>query len=483
MSDVSVPIRETDDHIADVVVVGYGAAACAAAIAAADAGASVLLLEKMTRQLAGGNTRVSGGIWFQSRDPDSAARYLRSLSGEFAIPEPVVRAWAAETHANSDWLSELGVQIAPHATMFREPEYPELDGSDTYVAGMGVDGHLGDELLWRELVRLVDERSVPVLFEARATALRVDSGRVVGVDVETPEGSFGITARRGVVLATGGFENEPELVRDYLGMPTRAVWGSPAGTGDGLRMAQRIGADVWHMTNRMATIGLVAPEFEAGFAITFGDAWGWIWVAADGQRFTDESLPSRHGHVRNNGSYEYRPNRPTFVVFDERTFRAGPVGPTREKMPIGWNLLVENYEWSSDNSAELSRGWLIRANSPRELALKLGVDADNLERTIDRYNASCAAGHDDQFQRTPSTLAALDRTSLYAFACGPVLGWTNGGPRRDERARVLDVDGVVIDGLFAAGSVSSTYSWCKDAGFHIADALAFGRVAGREAAS
>ena len=97
--------------------------------------------------------------------------------------------------------------------------------------------------------------------------------------------------------------------------------------------------------------------------------------------------------------------------------------------------------------------------------------------------ASEAAGVDDQFHRHPRTLTPIDQPPYYAFTSAPLLGWTNGGPRRNERAQVLDPFGRVIPGLYAAGTVSSTYSWCKDGGFHIADALAFGRVAGRTAAA
>ena len=106
-----------------------------------------------------------------------------------------------------------------------------------------------------------------------------------------------------------------------------------------------------------------------------------------------------------------------------------------------------------------------------------------LEGSITRYNAACEHGHDEQFGRDPATLTPVVEPPFYGFTWAPMLAWSNGGPRRDERAQVLDVAGEVIPGLYAAGNISSTYSWCKDGGFHIADALVFGRVAGREAAT
>lgn len=90
---------------------------------------------------------------------------------------------------------------------------------------------------------------------------------------------------------------------------------------------------------------------------------------------------------------------------------------------------------------------------------------------------------DEQFGRRADTLDAIGDGPYYAFTSAPMVAWSNGGPRRDEHCRVLDSFGATLPGLYAAGSISSTYSWCKDSGMHIADALAFGRIAGRTAAA
>lgn len=144
---------------------------------------------------------------------------------------------------------------------------------------------------------------------------------------------------------------------------------------------------------------------------------------------------------------------------------------------------MEGYSWSEDNSVEIDKGWIKRAQTIAELAEILSLDANTLHDTIARYNQACRSGVDDVFGRNPDTLDPVSAPPYYAISSPPLLGWTNGGPRRDGRARVLDPYMNHIQGLYAAGSVSSTYSWGKDGGFHIADALAFGRIAGREAAS
>ena len=143
---------------------------------------------------------------------------------------------------------------------------------------------------------------------------------------------------------------------------------------------------------------------------------------------------------------------------------------------------MEKYVWSEDNLAEIERGWIVASDTLSGLAGKLGLHPEGLEKSVALYNRYCDAGLDEQFNREPTTLVPLRSAPYYGFVSEPILAWSNGGPRRDANARVLGVSGQVIEGLFAAGNVSSTYSWCKDGGFHIADALAFGRIAGRTAA-
>ena len=474
-------MSENWDRQADVVVLGMGAAGCAAAIASADAGASAILLEKMPEGREGGNTRISGGIWFNSLDPDGMATYLRSLCGPYTLPEEIVQVWATETYKNTEWLEGLGVTPGVHADY--KPEYPEMPGAEFYGGYLGVNGEMGQQLLWKALSAVVRDRGVEVLLDSPAQELITnDDGSVVGVAATSGGQSLRVGARRGVVLATGGFENNPEMVRDYLQLPGSPVWGSPAGTGDGIKMAQKAGADLWHMDNMMAALGFAAEGFEAGMYVMFIFSMGFICVGNDGRRSHNEMPPQGHGHGLIDGDYELFQRRPLNVIFDEATRQAGPISPPREILPVGWNLLMEGYEWSADNSAEIEKGWIQKAGTLADLAEIMGIDADGLEASVASWNDACAAGHDPLGRPAP-TLAPLATPPFYGFTSAPLLGWTNGGPRRNEKAQVLDPFGEPIGRLYAAGTVSSTYSRCKDGGFHIGDALAFGRVAGRNAAA
>jgi len=297
-----------------------------------------------------------------------------------------------------------------------------------------------------------------VRFGTRATALVTDGGAVVGVDVDGPAGRSRIGARGGVVLATGGFSANPQMVRDYLRVEEHVLWGSPASTGDGHAMAQRIGADLWHMDNMMTITGIRGDD-EFGHFLALWGAQSYLWVGDDGRRFIDETATPKHGHTVRSGRHELFPTRAFHLIFDEAVRSAGPLSPTPDVLPVGWNMLMKDTRWSADNSAEIESGMIVRADTLAELADAIGLDADVLVRSVETYNQACDDGVDDLFGRAAATLAAVRRGPFYAVRVTPLLGWSNGGPRRDGRSRVLRTDGSVIDGLYAAGEVSSTYSW------------------------
>lgn len=237
--------------------------------------------------------------------------------------------------------------------------------------------------------------------------------------------------------------------------------------------------------NNMMTITGIPGDLEnpTGFFLALWNAHNYVFLSREGRRFTDESAEMRHGHVFREGSYQHFPVQPMNIVFDETMRVAGQLSPGRDALPVGHRVLDEGYEWSSDNQAEIDKGWIVKADTLAELAEKLGLDPAVVETSVHRYNEACADGVDHSFGRNPETLAAVATAPFYAVAAPPLLGWSNGGPRRDGHSRVLDTAGNPIPGLYAAGAVSSTYSAAKDGGFHIADALVFGRVAGAHAAA
>lgn len=405
------------DETFDVVVIGSGAAGSAAALEAHTHGASVLVLEKCDRSTAGGNTRLSGGGWFVNQDPEAARTFLRSLSGAFTVADDVVAAWADSTHGISDWLRHLGAPVSMSDQFHTSAEYQELDGSSCYGGMDTVGGAMGNELLYNFLVSALAERGIETRFEARATALVTDeSGAVVGVETSSTDGDSRLLATRGVILATGGFEADPEMVRDYLRLENPKIWGSSAATGDGHRMALAVGADLWHMNNMMTITGISGdPASAAGHYLALWGAENYVFLSGEGRRFTDESAEMRHGHVFREGAYQHFPVHPMTILFDETMRTANPLSPSRETLPVGRRVLVDGYEWSQDNQAEIDKGWIVKADSLGELAEQLGLDPAVVETSIARYNEACDAGGGSRV-RSQSGHAGKDRDS--SVLCG-----------------------------------------------------------------
>jgi succinate dehydrogenase/fumarate reductase flavoprotein subunit len=460
----------------DVLVIGYGPAGAAAAIAAHDAGAEVMVVEKTSA--GGGNCRYAGGFLFDAPDPDAADHLDALCFGR--TPRDVLDAYASGLHDLGPWLTSLGGTIEPFAgaggsgSRFpaRFPSWPSFPAGDRirYAVVGGGEGRRG-AALWALLDGAVAARGIRVAHETAATALVRDGDAVSGAVL----GERTVLARGGVVLACGGFEGDAELADAHLPLGPTAPVGHAANTGDGLRLAQAAGAALWHMYGFFGWFAFRAPGFAAPFAVDFF-APGHVLVDADGRRFADETGYEVHDRLRALLTYlPHHPNRPrlpSWAVFDDATRRAGPLN--------GLLGTPNDYTWSADNQVEVDRGWIVAADTPEELAAATGLE--HLAATIDTYNTAARAGDDPLFHRAPDTLAPLEGR-LYALPTWPGVAGTTGGPRHDPDGRVLAPGGDAIPGLYAAGAVSLVYGHLIDHGGGLTDALVFGRRAGVAAAA
>jgi succinate dehydrogenase/fumarate reductase flavoprotein subunit len=322
----------------------------------------------------------------------------------------------------------------------------------------------------------VRQRGIPVWPETRVVELLTDEGAVRGAVLEAPNGRNAVRAHRGVVLACGSFESDPEMRDTYLPLPLVSV-GHPANTGDSMTLARQAGASLWHMSAFFGWLAFCTPEFPAGFTLDV-HAPSFLYVDGCGRRFADETGWEVHDQVRALTVYLPRranhPHLPGYIVFDEAARLAGPLN--------GIVGTPNGYSWSADNSAEVDRGWIRCGDTPAQLAAAAGIDAATLSATLKSYAATVAAGRDDAFGRAPETLVALE-PPLYAIPMWPGVATASGGPRRDARARVVGADGVAIRGLFAAGAAGSIWGHLTEHGGGLTDAIVFGRIAGAEAAA
>lgn len=540
-------MRDCDAAVAtyDVVVLGSGAAGLTAALAAAVEGARVAVFEKGS--LLGGTTALSGGtVWIPANQPaaeagvaDSAQaglEYLSSLSLGMIVPKLVQALveggpeYVEFIHANSelrfrlvegypdyhperpgglpgggrsievDLVSFEGIEQweervagVPARMLIRET--PLGGGTGVLAADVAAERErrrvegLGRGLV-AGLLKACLAHGVEIVLQARGVRLLTDEGAVTGVSVERPDGVVDVAARS-VVLATGGFEYDAELVRDFLRGPLSRPLGAPTNTGDGLRMAMRVGAQLGNMREAwwapmVSYPGTRRDGGENGLLASRDRALpGSIMVNRYGRRFANEAANyNAFGgafHQLDASRFEY-PNLPSFMIFDQSA--------------------VERFGVLGGAPGDPVPSWVARADSLDELCAALGLPAIAVKASIEDFNANARVGIDPQFGRGESafdrfpggrttgepesphsTLGPLETAPFYGVEVKSSLLGTKGGPRTDTSGRVLDVDGEPIHGLYAAGNAMAnpTGMVYGGAGATLAVAGVWGMYAGRAA--
>ncbi|WP_421731094.1 FAD-dependent oxidoreductase [Brevundimonas sp.] len=484
----------------DLAVVGLGAAGIAAAITAARQGATVAVIEKQSADNHLSSTRMSGGLIMAATDVDACTRYLDACSGGM-IPTDINRTWSERAVAVGDWLRGVGIETVVMAGGW----HPGLDGFPTIEVlaplPRGVDpasveielpppGELAfkgklpfgnGEMLHDQLLdALRAEPNITVYYDHAAQRLRTENGRVTGVDCDSGGAPVAINARRGVVLACGGFEQDQDMILNYLKAYPIYFYGSKANTGDGIRMAQAVGADLWHM-NQMIGRAVAHFRHRDGTETTFGVSLnppGYVIVDKYGQRFANEYLQavSKANFYFELLTYDADrlefPRIPSYWIFDSKRLQARPIAHGS----IGY------YAWSQDNRAEIDLGWIKEAATVEEAARAAGVaDPAGAAASVAAYNAACETGV-DAYGRPAASLAPISEGPFYCVPVYPGGATTNGGPRRDAQARIVDSFGRPIAGLFGAGELGGPIGLLYPSpGSNLGEALAFGAIAAETA--
>jgi len=481
------------DLEADIVVVGFGGAGSAAAITAADGGARVILLDKAPAHAVGGNTRVASQGYLNPTDPETAATYLKALCGPFEVPSSMIEVWAQENCKNNEWLASIDGDPQEHQPPPAGIEYPDLPGAEC-VRKYHHGDVLGYSKTWEFLEESVKSRpQIEILYETPATELIQLADGAIGGVIATQIGQNGennktirIKAKRGVILTTGGFENNQDMIRNYLpGVPFCYTSGSPYNEGDGIRMAMQAGADLWHMNNYAGpSMAFKAPEYPTTFSIialhfSHEPPGGMIVVGGDGKRFINEKYKHKHGKIPMGDQWAPMPVRtPMYMIFDQTLLDAGPLYDSKPNR--GWTPIMIGYDWSKDNRKEIENGWIKQAANVQALAAELSMDATALSASIGQWNASISQGNDAAFGRTKSLNAMADGP-LFALPLVPSMLNTQGGPRRNERAEILRPDGQPIKRLYSAGEMGSIFGYLYQGTGNIGECFAFGRIAAHEA--
>lgn len=462
----------------DVVIVGSGGAGLAAAVEAAGAGASTLVVERAA--VVGGSTAMSGGVFYaagtsvqrQCGITDSwqeMERYYLTLN-QYRVNPALVRILCRESGPTLEWLLGLGVPF-PAQALYESG----VDGVPRGHAAGNAGGSI-TEALCREAER----RGVTVWLSSPVTTLRREHGRICGVTVAGARGEEQHVRAKAVVLATGGFGHDPEMLRRHY--PSALAWGSrvwaiscPGADGSGIKMGVRAGAG---LVGHDRGLLLITPAFEKKLEV---DPPEWlVYVNRFGRRFVHESAP----YAVRSGVVEKQPDGIVFAIFDEAALRESEPAPDVVHS-IESGLIV--FQWTYDNMQQQVRaGKAFCAETLDALAQQVGINADGLSATVAEYNAYCARGEDAAFFKDPSALKPLREAPYYAVQMVPaIICLTSAGLTIDTQARVLSEAGHPIPGLFAAGETTGDILGERyiGGGNSIANAVVFGRIAGRQAAA
>ena len=533
-------------HQFDVVVVGSGAAGLSAALRAQYLGAKVLVIEKAP--VIGGTTAMSGGcIWVPnhhhqsklgvSDSPEEAMAYIRAVSPEgwHNSEEAQWRAFVDEAPKMLKFVEDLTpINFVPN----REPDpYAEAEGGKSFgrniSAGALRTGLVGPwknkirlpavnielnyeeivdtffysqprrwalkfapRLLWRRLrgmrtrgnaltiglLRGCMDIGVTLWTSATAEQLNIKNGRITGVRVNHNGEQVHLKTATGIILASGGFEWNTEMMARYFPGPVEWTASPDTNTGDGQRMAAEVGAQLDHMDQALV-MGTTPVTYEKR--------------SQHGLPAADYFLP--HSMVVNNRGKRFVNEKQMNVglAFDERDPETGePI-----HLPA-WRIydaqFATKYPHALPNKGQ--NGIFYWAETLTELASKIGVDAEGLEKTAARFSNFARNGIDEDFSRGASiwdrnrggdpshnpnpTLGTIEVPPFYAMPFKASFLGTKGGSRTDAKGRVLRPDGSVIAGLWAAGNVMANSFGSKGvgAGTTLGPCLTWGYIAGENAA-
>lgn len=474
----------------DVIVLGFGGAGATAARFAADQGAQVLLVDAAPYGHEGGNTRYSAQHVAMAHDRNKLDWYFKQLAAPFAIAEKTMAAYL-DGFVNMPEYFEKYLGIAPFiwsrdyqpgdhlANKKRLCEYPEYEGAETFDFAL-VHNRDFDAGLWQVLRKEVMKRSDKIdiwLASSAKHLIQTETGsEICGAVIRRNHQDYFIHARQGVVLATGGFENNAQMQQDFLHITKLTPLGTLYNKGDGIKMATEVGAKLWHMAN-YESLGIV-PSYvvaendnERGRQIS-----GWqnvksgsiFAVSDDGSRFMREDAKFRHGHIYQHGDY-LLPHAydNAWLVFDQKQYDKFVQEKQAGKL---------KYQPFFDK--------IVAADTIAKLAEKMAVSAVNLSKTIAKFNEFARNKKDLEFARAPETLTEFTTEgSVYAIKLAPAVLNTQGGPMHDEYARVLDENDQPIKRLYTAGELGGMCANRYQGGGNLAECLIFGKIAGEHVAN
>lgn len=450
---VTAAVKPPKDETVDVLVVGSGISGMVAGITAAEKGSNVLIIEKQGMLGAGDSMNISTGITaggsrlikqlgIENATAKDYADFLVKQAATKKVPinEKNVRTYAMRGGELVDWLMDLGVPFG----RFQKDKWFHITK----------DGSAPGPHIVRALSKKIADDNINYRLNSQVVDLLMKDGKVVGATVKTGAGSYKVNAKA-VVMATGGFSASHELVKkwapEWVGRPTT---GAVSLTGDGILMAQKVGAQTVAMQEIKANYLCHPLTARDGVSLTAITPYN-ILINHEGKRFVDEGHASINFKSR---AMMKQTGHEAYAIVDQTAMD---------------NLkLMRNYA---------AAGYFVKANTVEELASKLKVDQKAFIKTMKDYMAACQAGKDPEFNRRIQYPIA--KAPFYAALVTPSMQSTYGGIKTDEKAQALNADNKPIAGLYAAGATSGHEAYANEVGFAAIIGLVYGKIAGENAAA
>ncbi len=472
-------VAGTETLTADVVVVGAGGAGMAAAVTAADGGAKVIVFEK--RPVAGGATGMAMGMFWPAPDRiDAAFKEIMQFT-HWRVNAALVMAYVKKASTTKKWCEQHGIKLLP--------DHPAAPDGFGHVMPMPEGrGHGGGAMI-KTLMAWAREKGVDIRFTTPVKKLIQKDGKVVGVIAEDKAGKTIRVEAKAVVLATGGFGNNPKMLKEMTGFTSDELFviKDVGATGDGIRMAWDAGAGREgmgpHMIYNVPGPGIVGDmPWHTLNQVRIIQWQPHLWVNQQGVRFFDEAVALDSS--RTGGVVARQKGLEAYLIFDESIRRkmetafdnTYPVFPGMDKLRDLDGQIKMLKDAGNQN--------VFVADSVEELAKEMGMNPATLKATVDEYNTFCVKGHDDSFAKDPKLLRPLKEPKFYSFRIIPSAYGTFGGVSVNEKMEVQTKDQDVIPGLYAAGNDAHNifgdppdYNW-KVSGSGYGYAVTTGRIAG-----
>jgi len=467
---------------ADVVVVAAGTAGLAASIAAAEKGVKVIAFEKASTT-GGTGSMGMGPLGVESRlqrlkflgpTKDEAFRIFMDFT-HWQVDARLVRAYFDKAATTIDWLEDMGVEFEDPCAYFpggHATWHPVKPGTEACAANMT-----------RVMTQNAKEVGVQILLQTPVERLIKEGNRIVGVAAEDGSGNPVEAKAKAVIIATGGFGDNPQWIKKYTGYE----WGRdlqsfriPGLLGDGIRMAWEVGAARTDM--RMELIYLMLGDVNPELAETFRQPH--LFVNLMGERFINEEIMPNTAFTGN--AISRQKDRQAFLIFDENI--------KRHMENVGFDFYhlvfpytrVRNLDALINEASDAGFKEIFVADSLQELAEKTGIDSDGLKETVEEYNNYCEKGFDPIFNKGHKLLRPIRKPKFYAGRQVPGAYGSLGGIKINHKTEVVDKAWKTIPGLYAAGTdacsiYGDTYVFILP-GNTMGFALNSGRIAGENAA-